>query len=260
MQLYLQRHYKGKSLLFGSIVSLTSKVSVPKYICQNKGVDGVWTHDLRFTRPTPYHLATTPCLCLFFCQLQISWKVLSIGYRFIQKYSFRNERYFPQDQGMDGTRTHDLWFTRPTPCHLATTPLNSVFSSFLSPIFQWCRGDKMGISIQCSLEDHSTYTCLVCHTRHVLENDKNRLWWDSNPQPLNIFRIKPRSPMRYPLRHRAMRWCMQTKTSKGLPRFNKILQIICVAVSFCSRPFRNMCIFNFTEMFPPGFEPGTFRV
>ena len=125
MQLYLQRHYKGKSLLFGWIVSLTSKVSVPKYICQNKGVDGVWTHDLRFTRPTPYHLATTPCLCLFFCQLQKSWKVLSIGYRFIQKYSFRNERYFPQDQGMDGTRTHDLWFTRPTPCHLATTPLNS---------------------------------------------------------------------------------------------------------------------------------------
>ena len=24
------------------------------------GVNGVWTHDLRFTRPTPYHLATTP--------------------------------------------------------------------------------------------------------------------------------------------------------------------------------------------------------
>ena len=203
MQLYLQLHYKGKSQLFGSIVSLTSKVSDPKYLCQNKGVDGVWTHDLRFTRPTPYHLATTPCICLLFCQLQISWKVLSIGNRFIQKYSFRNERYFPQDQGMDGTRTHDLWFTRPTPCHLATTPLNSVFSSFLSPIFQWCRGEKMGISIRCSLEDHNTYTSLVCHTRHVLENDKNRLWWDSNPQPLNISIYMPRSPMRYPLRHRA---------------------------------------------------------
>ena len=25
-------------------------------------------------------------------------------------------------KGMDGTWTHDLWFTRPTPCHLATTP------------------------------------------------------------------------------------------------------------------------------------------
>ncbi|RXN31935.1 hypothetical protein ROHU_016570 [Labeo rohita] len=34
---------------------------------------------------------------------------------------------------------------------------------------------------------------------------KPRLWWDSNPQPLNGLFRQPRSPMRYPLRHRARR-------------------------------------------------------
>lgn len=33
-----------------------------------------------------------------------------------------------------------------------------------------------------------------------------RLWRDSNPQPLNLF-VYARSPMRYPLRHRA-RWSL----------------------------------------------------
>lgn len=30
-----------------------------------KGTDGNWTHDLWFTRPTPCHLATMPCICVF---------------------------------------------------------------------------------------------------------------------------------------------------------------------------------------------------
>ncbi|KAL1260537.1 hypothetical protein QQF64_008364 [Cirrhinus molitorella] len=34
---------------------------------------------------------------------------------------------------------------------------------------------------------------------------KPRLWWDSNPQPLNGLTRQSRSPMRYPLRHRARR-------------------------------------------------------
>ena len=31
-----------------------------------KGTDGVRTRDLRFTRPTPYHLATAPDKCAYF--------------------------------------------------------------------------------------------------------------------------------------------------------------------------------------------------
>ncbi len=36
----------------------------------------------------------------------------------------------------------------------------------------------------------------------LAECQKSRLWWDSNPQPLNGFIWQSRSPMRYPLRHR----------------------------------------------------------
>ncbi|KAL1260547.1 hypothetical protein QQF64_008374 [Cirrhinus molitorella] len=42
---------------------------------------------------------------------------------------------------------------------------------------------------------------------------KPRLWWDSNPQPLNGLTRQSRSPMRYPLRHRARR---------GTRRFNQL--------------------------------------
>ncbi len=37
----------------------------------------------------------------------------------------------------------------------------------------------------------------------LAECQKSRLWWDSNPQPLNGFIWQSRSPMRYPLHHRA---------------------------------------------------------
>ena len=35
-------------------------LSMRGYVKKNKGTDGVRTRDLRFTRPTPYHLATAP--------------------------------------------------------------------------------------------------------------------------------------------------------------------------------------------------------
>ncbi len=37
----------------------------------------------------------------------------------------------------------------------------------------------------------------------LAECQKSRLWWDSSPQPLNGLIWQFRSPMRYPLRHRA---------------------------------------------------------
>lgn len=40
----------------GHLTSMTWMLSTKLF----KGMDGNWTHDLWFTRPTPYHLATTP--------------------------------------------------------------------------------------------------------------------------------------------------------------------------------------------------------
>ena len=64
-----------------------------------QGTDGVRTRDLRFTRPTPYHLATAPDKCAFFW-LQSTpffpWILFSHGREFEDK----------KKCGSGGIRTH----------------------------------------------------------------------------------------------------------------------------------------------------------
>ena len=68
-------------------------------IVSKQGTDGVRTRDLRFTRPTPYHLATAPDKCAYFWLPSIPffpWILFFHGRDFKEKKKY----------GSGGIRTH----------------------------------------------------------------------------------------------------------------------------------------------------------
>ena len=64
-----------------------------------KGTDGVRTRDLRFTRPTPYHLATAPDKCAYFWLPSIPFFPWIL---FFHGRDYKEEKKY----GSGGIRTH----------------------------------------------------------------------------------------------------------------------------------------------------------
>ena len=92
---------------------------------KQKGPGGIRTLDLWFTRPTPYHLATDPHVLLEDAKmfnLNHFSRVMNKKKRKTAISSSADAQRFSEQKGPGGIRTLDLWFTRPTPYHLATDP------------------------------------------------------------------------------------------------------------------------------------------
>ena len=92
----------------------------------------------------------------------------------------------------------------------------SAFSVLYFNNVKWGKGDSLPIISALGSRDNAVENTTVFWLRKSRGAGiaKSRLWLDSNPQPLNVFHLKPRSPMRYPLRHRARSRCLQIKVSK----------------------------------------------
>ena len=68
-------------------------------IVSKQGTDGVRTRDLRFTRPTPYHLATAPDKCAYFWLPSIPFFPWIL---FFHGRDYKEEKKY----GSGGIRTH----------------------------------------------------------------------------------------------------------------------------------------------------------